>query len=160
MNYKMTFKDYYYNTVTLSFEKQPFSDHPKHVWVICRYRNQWLLTKHPSRGIEFPGGKVEENEAVDDAAIREVYEETGARVTTLTYIGQYKVDGKADTIIKNIYFANVDDMDECDDYYETEGPLLLKQLPSHLHHDNRFSFMMKDRVLVESMKQLKRQGLI
>ncbi|MEN2447206.1 nucleoside triphosphatase YtkD, partial [Bacillus sp. JR_15] len=30
------FKDYYHNTVKLSFEEKPFSSHPKHVWAICR----------------------------------------------------------------------------------------------------------------------------
>ncbi len=36
------FKDYYQNTVQLSFDTQPFSDSPKHVWVICRFGGKWL----------------------------------------------------------------------------------------------------------------------
>jgi 8-oxo-dGTP diphosphatase len=54
----MTFKDYYDNTVQLSFTDHPFSLDPRHVWVLCRFKEQWLLTEHPRRGIEFPGGKV------------------------------------------------------------------------------------------------------
>lgn len=46
------FKDFYRNTVQLSFEKEPFSKEPKHVWVICRYEDQWLLTNHKDRGRE------------------------------------------------------------------------------------------------------------
>ena len=53
------FKDYYHNTVQLSFERYPFSPEPRHVWVVCRYGDQWLLTHHLRRGLEFPGGKVE-----------------------------------------------------------------------------------------------------
>ena len=48
------FKDYYHNTVQLSFERYPFSPEPKHVWVVCRYGDQWLLTHHLRRGLEFP----------------------------------------------------------------------------------------------------------
>ena len=47
------FKDYYQNTVQLSFDDQPFSDSPKHVWVICRFGGKWLLTEHEDRGYEF-----------------------------------------------------------------------------------------------------------
>ena len=51
------FKDYYHNTVQLSFERYPFSPEPKHVWVVCRYGDQWLLTHHLRRGLEFPVAK-------------------------------------------------------------------------------------------------------
>ncbi len=51
------FKDYYQNTVQLSFEHQPFSDSPKHVWVICRYGDMWLLTEHEDRGLNFRAEK-------------------------------------------------------------------------------------------------------
>ncbi|MGB3891587.1 MAG: nucleoside triphosphatase YtkD, partial [Priestia megaterium] len=57
-----TFKDAYHNQVFLSFEKNPFSKTPRHVWVVCRYENQCLLTNHSKRGLEFPGGKLEGNE--------------------------------------------------------------------------------------------------
>lgn len=53
---------------------------------ICRYQGKWLLTEHEDRGYEFPGGKVEPNEEADQAAIREIQEETGAVVRELTYI--------------------------------------------------------------------------
>ena len=49
------------------------------MFVICRFYQQWLLTKHKIRGWEFPGGKKEEGETLEEAAIREVEEETGAR---------------------------------------------------------------------------------
>ncbi len=52
-----TFRDYYHNEVNLSFNDHPFSKKPKHVWVICRHKDKWLLTKHKERGLEFPGGR-------------------------------------------------------------------------------------------------------
>ncbi|MTH54455.1 nucleoside triphosphatase YtkD [Bacillus mangrovi] len=147
------FRDYYHNQVQLSFEKNPFSDLPKHVWVVCRYQGKWLLTNHGDRGYEFPGGKVEENETADEAAIREVKEETGGIVSYIQYMGQYRVTGKEKTIIKNIYFAKVSELVHLDDYMETKGPVLLDALPENIQTDRRFSFIMKDEVLQQSMRR-------
>lgn len=155
-----TFKDYYRNTVHLSFEEEPFSNAPGHVWVICRYRESWLLTDHSDRGYEFPGGKIEPMEKAEQAAIREVKEETGACVKDLFYIGQYKVLGKEKKIIKNIYFAKIDKIEEQTTYYETNGPVLLKNLPEDIKKNQRYSFVMKDGVLSHSMKQLLQNGWI
>ncbi|WP_010678504.1 RNA deprotection pyrophosphohydrolase [Bacillus timonensis] len=144
----IVFHDMYHNEVNLSFTPDPFSTHPKHVWVICRYKDQWLLTNHSERGIEFPGGKVEEGETPEAAAIREIMEETGAEVQELVHIGQYKVIGKGKTIIKNIYFAEIERLIEKNDYFETKGPVLLKEIPlDTVKIDRRYSFIMKDDVL-------------
>jgi 8-oxo-dGTP diphosphatase len=154
--YMFTFIDHYKNEVVLSFQDHPFSKQPKHVWVICRYMDQWLLTSHSRRGLEFPGGKVEIGEAPAEAAIREVKEETGGRVDSLQYIGQYKVTGKEKVIIKNIYFAEIGTIEKQSTYYETNGPVLLSFLPTDLSKDVRFSFIMKDYVLLNSLDYIKK----
>ncbi|MBM7660448.1 8-oxo-dGTP diphosphatase [Bacillus mesophilus] len=151
-----TFIDHYKNEVLLSFQDHPFSNRPKHVWVICRYMDQWLLTSHSRRGLEFPGGKVEKGEDPTDAAIREVMEETGGKVDSLQYIGQYKVTGKEKVIIKNIYFAEVGSLQKQSTYYETNGPVLLPFLPTDVAQDVRFSFIMKDDVLLHSLDYIKK----
>lgn len=149
-----TFKDYYRNVVQLSFDEEPFTSSPKHVWVICQYQNKWLLTHHKTRGIEFPGGKVETGETPVEAAIREVMEETGGVVKSLDYIAQYVVAGKRDTIFKNVYFATIESILERPTYYETNGPILLRNLPAGLKGDHQYSFMMKDDVLVYCLDYL------
>ncbi|KMM37303.1 RNA deprotection pyrophosphohydrolase [Guptibacillus hwajinpoensis] len=151
---EFTFTDYYHNQVTYSFKDHPYSSEPKHVWVICRLDEKWLLTEHSRRGIEFPGGKVEEGETAEDAAVREVYEETGGVVRNLRYVGQYRVEGKGGTIIKNVYYADIERLVDKNDYMETRGPVLLKHLPKELHLNERFSFMMKDQVLPYSLEYL------
>lgn len=148
------FEDIYNNRVMLSFEDHPFSRDPKHVWVICRYEDQWLLTSHKNRGLEFPGGKVEVGETAAQGAIREVKEETGGHVAQLQYIGQYKVDGREKIIIKNVYFAIIDKLVKQDTYFETNGPVLLRQIPGNVKKDNRFSFIMKDDVLTHSLEKI------
>src|SRR5699024_4797011 len=91
------FTDYYKNKVKFSFSNHPFSKEPKHVWVICHYEDKWLLTSHKDRGLEFPGGKVERGETAEEAAVREVKEETGGIVGRLSYIGQYLVRSEEHT---------------------------------------------------------------
>ncbi|SDI80512.1 RNA deprotection pyrophosphohydrolase [Natribacillus halophilus] len=141
-----TFVDYYGNEVGLSFCREPYSNHPWHVLVICRYDQRWLLTKHPRRGLECPGGKVEKGELPEAAAIREVWEETGARINALHYLGQYEVRGRHDTVVKNVYFAEVAYLQSKKGYMETKGPYLLKDIPGRLDKNEKYSFIMKDKV--------------
>lgn len=148
------FLDYFGNEVELVLgnnEKELFA---KHVFVICKFHDMWLLTKHKKRGLEFPGGKVEKNESPIDAARREVKEETGALVSNLEYIGQYTVLGE-ENIVKNIYYAAIKKMSREDTYFETDGPQLVKELPTDLVENEHFSFIMKDDVLVLAMEYIK-----
>ncbi|MCT8137235.1 nucleoside triphosphatase YtkD [Anaerobacillus sp. CMMVII] len=147
-----SFIDFYKNKVEFSYDDHPFSNDPRHVWVVCKFQEEWLLTRHEDRGIEFPGGKVELGETPEEAARREVYEETGGVVDTLTYLGQYRVTAKQDHIIKNVYFARIKRLDDREHYYETVGPILLKELPPNVRFDKKFSFIMKDDVLTYSMQ--------
>ncbi|WP_096270989.1 RNA deprotection pyrophosphohydrolase [Paucisalibacillus globulus] len=149
-----TFRDYYQNEVSLSFSKHPFSNDPRHVWVICRYDNKWLLTKHRDRGLEFPGGKVEQGENAEEAAVREVMEETGGVIRDIHYIGQYHVAGKAGHVVKNVYYAEVEKLEEQETYYETEGPVLLEAIPRNVKFNPNYSFIMKDDVLKYCMEKL------
>jgi 8-oxo-dGTP diphosphatase len=118
-----------------------------------------LLTNHSKRGLEFPGGKLEGNEVPEEAAVREVFEETGGEVSSLTYIGQYKVVSKGKTIIKNIYFATIGNVIKKEDYMETDGPVMIDELPSGIQQDDAYSFIMKDNVLQYVMKYVKRTFL-
>ncbi|MDV2686361.1 nucleoside triphosphatase YtkD [Alkalihalophilus lindianensis] len=154
------FYDQFGCMVRLALDKTPFSGDPKHVWVICRYKEQWLVTKHKKRGLEFPGGKVERNETPIDAAHREVMEETGGVIGDIRLIGQYEVTTENELIYKNIYFATISSLINKDTYLETDGPMTLEALPAHIKEDKRFSFIMKDEVLVYCLEYMKEKQLI
>ena len=139
----------------VDFSHEAMFGEPGHVLVLCRFKEQWVLTRHKKRGLEFPGGKRERKETAEEAAKREVYEETGGRTGSLEFIGQYRVWDPSGTIIKSIYFARLDALEPLEDYMETAGPSLLDELPSDLPARKEFSFIMKDQIVPLSLKRLK-----
>ena len=47
--------------------------------IAAKYQGQWVLCRHKARSTwEFPGGHRETGETIEAAAVRELYEETGA----------------------------------------------------------------------------------
>lgn len=149
----MQYKDLNGYACELSFEKNSFSFESRHVLVICRYKEKWVLTKHNERGMEFPGGKVEAGESLQIAAKREVYEETGARVKDLEWFAEYMVYS-AKPFCKTVFTGSVDRVDTIP-LLETQGIVLLEKLEL----DDQFSFLMKDegmKKIIEKVKQLEK----
>lgn len=152
------FHDVFGNEVKLSFSENTFEQPPEHVLVICRYNDFWLLTNHKERGLEFPGGKIEGDETPEEAAVREVMEETGAEIERLVLIGQYQVIGDDWYFVKNVYFANIKQIIVQKQYFETNGPVLLDGSIEFTNMDENFSFIMKDGVLQKCLEEIKRRG--
>jgi len=54
-----------------------------HLWAVlvhAYYGDQVVLADIVGRGVTIPSGKIEPGETIDQAAVREVYEETGGRL--------------------------------------------------------------------------------
>ena len=48
------------------------------VWAVSTEEGQcWIMVKNRERGWELPGGRVKKDEAAEEAALRELYEEAG-----------------------------------------------------------------------------------
>ncbi|MBS4208587.1 RNA deprotection pyrophosphohydrolase [Bacillus sp. FJAT-50079] len=142
------------NMVTLAFTKSTFPIEAKHVLIICRLENQWLLTNHSQRGWEFPGGKIENGESAEEAAIREVDEETGGKIRRLIFIGEYFVDDRVNPFVKQIYFADIEKIRPKGDYMETKGPVLIEGDLVSILKNQEFSFIMKDEVVPMALAKI------
>lgn len=138
----------------VEFSSKPEFGESWHVLVLCRFQGQWVLTRNRKRGLEFPGGKREQGETIEEAAIREVYEETGGIVNELRFLGQYKVHDLNKPFVKSIYYTELSSMKRKHDYFETDGPVLRETLPKDIKSVSEFSFIMKDEILMLSLKQL------
>lgn len=61
-------------------------------FVLAFHGDAIVLTDLHERGWDIPGGHVESGESLEDAARRELFEETGAHVDSLEQIGYMKIE--------------------------------------------------------------------
>ncbi|WP_277586201.1 NUDIX domain-containing protein [Psychrobacillus antarcticus] len=147
----ISFQDLNGYDVKLTFEQGFFSIPSKHVLVVAKYKDKWLLTKHPKRGLEFPGGKVEKGETLLKAAIRETKEETNVDIVMLEWLAEYMV---LDNIpfCKTVYIAEVGYINKDKTNFETEGALWLSS--EELTQSECLSFHMKDNGMKAILKKV------
>lgn len=92
--------------------------------IIARSGGKWVLCKHRDREtLENPGGHREPGETIEEAARRELYEETGAMEYTLTPIGPYSYGDYG-----MLYYADITAF-EGELHSEIEKVFLLDELP-------------------------------
>jgi 8-oxo-dGTP diphosphatase len=127
--------------VELTFGENQFGMTARHVLVVLKHNGKWLLTRHSIRGIEFPGGKAEEGETIEEAAVRETIEETGVTITDLVKFAEYVVESNI-TFCKAVFTGRVIHIDENPVLYETKGALWMTD--SELDNCETLSFHMKD----------------
>ncbi|WHY85085.1 nucleoside triphosphatase YtkD [Neobacillus novalis] len=142
------------NKVELSFSQGAFEEEAKHVLVICQFGEGWLLTNHKQRGLEFPGGKREPGETLEEAARREAYEETGAILADLNLLAQYRVQDVVGPFVKSVFWGKVKRIDETSSYHETNGPVTVNGDILQLRFGEEYSFIMKDRVVEECITHI------
>lgn len=130
-----------------SFSKGSFNMPAAHVLVITSYNNKWLLTKHKERGLEFPGGKAEKGESIEDAALREVREETGGEIERMTFLGEYELTLNNARYVKAVFFAEVSKLVQKESYLETDGPELVEGNILQKRFEHQYSYIMQDEVL-------------
>lgn len=135
------FTDLMGGRVELTFGDNPYGMPARHVLLLLKYNEKWLLTKHRTRGIEFPGGKAEEDESIEEAVIREAYEETGVVVTNVMRFAEYVVRSE-EPFCKAVFTGEVVRIEENPTLHETEGAVWFTD--EELRTCENLSFHMKD----------------
>ena len=149
----MEFLDKDNRRVTMSYKTNNDCPDGNHILAIPLYKNQLLFTQHKMRGIEFPGGKVEEGEQSIQAIKRELFEETGGIPETIDYIAQYQVHTFDNSIFKkDVYIVKVKSFEEKSDYLETRGPLLFDNINS-IPLDKQ-SYLIQDNAILKCVERM------
>lgn len=130
--------------VTLTFDSREYDrQEARHVLIFPFWQGKLLFTRHRQRGIELPGGKVEPHESSIAAALREVFEETGAILDGIERIGQYTVNRQWS---KDIYVARVLSYTQTPSGEDVSETVVFEQIPLDVKGDPRFSRLLYDDV--------------
>lgn len=104
----------------------------KFVVIQARYQGEWIFVRHKDRtSWEIPGGHIEPNETIDEAARRELWEESGSQELELTPICNYSVNRDNTKSYGRLYFAEVKTIGELPEH-EIAEISFRKEMPSHL----------------------------
>ncbi|QTD43351.1 NUDIX domain-containing protein [Sporosarcina sp. Te-1] len=151
----MTFSDLKGANVELTFGENRQGMEARHVLVVLKHEGKWLVTRHESRGIEFPGGKAEPGESIEEAAIRETIEETGVTVKKLVKFAEYVVETDP-PFCKAVFTGTIESIEENPVLYETGGALWLSD--EELDLCTELSFHMKDTGMKHIRKWVETHG--
>lgn len=100
----------------------------KYAVIISRAGDRWVFCKHRDRNsLEIPGGHREPGEAIEAAARRELYEETGALDYTIRPLCAYSVDDGSETF-GMLYWAEIRSFEE-ELHSEIEKVVITGELP-------------------------------
>ena len=79
-----------------------------YVLILSRLEEKWLFVRQQDRGTwEIPAGHVEPGETAEEAARRELYEETGTVDALLTPVTRYGVRRAGRELYGQLFFAEI-----------------------------------------------------
>ncbi len=101
--------------------------------ISARFQDKWIFVRNRLRDTwEICGGHIEDGESPDEAARRELMEETGATEFSMWCIATYSVEKEGNTGYGRLYFAEVTLLSGIPGSSEIAERVLLNELPDRL----------------------------
>ena len=101
--------------------------------ISARYKGKWIFVRHRLRNTwEICGGHIEPGETPEEAASREVMEETGAIEFELSCIATYSVGKGGHKGYGRLFLADVKKTGDIPDSSEIAEAIILEALPADL----------------------------
>ena len=101
--------------------------------IAAKLDKSWLFVRHNKRDTwEIPGGHIEADESADEAAGRELMEETGAIEFKLECVATYAVIKNGNTGYGRLYLAIISKLGSLNDVSEIAEVRMMDSLPENL----------------------------
>ena len=103
--------------------------------IASQYKDKWLFVRHHKRTTyEIAGGHIEEGETPEQAASRELHEETGAIKFDISCVATYSVTKDGETGWGRLYYALIHELGPIPDISEIQEVIMLDTIPEHPTH--------------------------
>jgi 8-oxo-dGTP diphosphatase len=101
--------------------------------ITAQFKGRWIFVRQNNRSTwEIPGGHIEEGESSEEAASRELMEETGAIDFKLDCVATYSVDINGNLGFGRLYYADVARIGKIPGDSEIAESMMADDIPANL----------------------------